>query len=95
MHKAYILGMIFGVVLSALVVPTLIFTSVNPESGGNLVTNGQFYALQNIPPVQMMVPASLSTAIGVFVVICVVALGMMFLVIVRPSISQTLRLNQD
>jgi ABC-type antimicrobial peptide transport system permease subunit len=92
---ALLLGMIFGVVLSALVVPTLIFTSVNPESGGNLVTNGQFYALQNIPPVQMIVPASLGTAIGVFVVICVVALGMMFLVIVRPSISQTLRLNQD
>jgi threonine/homoserine/homoserine lactone efflux protein len=43
----------------------------------------------------MIVPASLGTAIGVFVVICVVALGLMFLVIVRPSISQTLRLNQD
>jgi hypothetical protein len=34
-------------------------------------------------------------ALAVLVIICVVALGMMIRVVTQPSMSQTLRLNQD
>jgi len=90
-----LLGVIFGAVLSALIVPTLIFTSVNPENGSNTITNGTFFAIQNIPPNRVIIPSSLGIALSILVDICVVALSMMLLVVSRPSISQTLRLNED
>jgi Tfp pilus assembly protein PilX len=42
-----------------------------------------------------VIPSSLVIALVVLVVICIVALGMMVRIVSRPSISQTLRLNED
>ncbi len=90
-----LLGILFGFIFSVLVVPQLIFTSVG--SGGNAegLTNSQFYVTQSVPPIQIVVPTSLFIALAVLIVICVIALGMMVRVVSQPSISQTLRLNED
>lgn len=90
-----LIGILFGVIFSVLVVPQLIFTSVG--SGGNAegLTNNQFYVTQSVPPIQIVVPTSLFIALAVLIVICIIALGMMVHVVSQPSISQTLRLNED
>jgi hypothetical protein len=92
---AILLGMILGAVLSALVVPSLIYTSVLPEKITGSVPASQFYAVQSVPPIRIVIPTSLGTALGILIAICIVALGMMIYVVSLPSISQTLRLDED
>ena len=92
---ALLLGLIFGTILSALVLPALIFSSVLPTQITGTISPAQFYAVQSVPPITLVIPASLAIALGLLIAICVVALGMMVFVVSRPSISQTLRLNED
>jgi len=92
---AILLGILFGAVFSVLVVPRLIFTSVGSSGTSSDLTNNQFYVTQSVPPIQIVIPPMLIIALTVIVLICVVALGMMIRVVSRPSISQTLRLNED
>ncbi len=92
---ALILGVAFGIVLSALALPSLIFTNV-AVSGLNLdLSNGQTYILQSIPPVQVIIPPSLWIVFAFIVAICLAALLVMVRAAARPSVSQTLRLNED
>ena len=91
---AMVLGILFGILLSALVLPALIFTSV--ASGvSNGTTSGEFYAIQNVPPIQLIIPTSLILALVVLVIICILAIAIMVRVVSRPSLSQSLRLNED
>lgn len=90
-----LLGILFGAIFSALVVPQLIFTSVGSSGASSDLTNSQFFVTQSVPPIQIVIPSSLVIALVVLVVICIVALGMMVRIVSRPSISQTLRLNED
>jgi putative ABC transport system permease protein len=90
-----LLGILFGAIFSALVVPRLIFTSVGSGGTSNDLTNSQFDVTQSVPPIQIVIPPMLVIALAVLVIICIVALGMMIRVVSRPSISKTLRLNED
>jgi ABC-type antimicrobial peptide transport system permease subunit len=92
---AILLGLIFGTILSVLVLPALIFSSVLPSQITGNISPTQFYAVQSVPSITIVIPASLAIALGMLIAICVVALGMMVFVASRPSISQTLRLNED
>jgi len=89
---AMLLGVVFGLVLSLLVVPVLVFTSVAPTSN---VSSAQFLVMQSIPPVQIVIPPTVGIAIGMLIVICIIALGMMVRTVSQPSISQSIRLNED
>jgi len=66
-------------------------------AGGVLgsISNDEFFAIQHIIPTQIIVPLSLGLAFIVLVAVCVFALGTMVGVVVRPSMSQALRLNED
>jgi predicted lysophospholipase L1 biosynthesis ABC-type transport system permease subunit len=90
-----LMGTVFGILLSALALPVLIYTSVAPGGSTSNFTNAAFYFAQTAPPIQMVVPASLWIAFAVLAAICVVALGMIVRVASKPSLSQTLRLNED
>lgn len=92
---AIVLGMIFGFLLSALAVPVLVFTSVGSSGANSDISRGAFYIAQSVPPIQVIVPLSVGIALVALIVICVIALGMMIRVASRPSIGQTLRLNED
>ncbi len=87
------LGVLFGFLLSFLVLPAFVFTS----AVGNAVSGtGIFYVTQSVPPIQMIIPGVLiALAVGILVAICVVALGMMVRIVSRPALSSTLRLNSD
>ena len=90
-----LMGIVFGVLLSALALPVLIYTSVAPSGSTSNMPNAAFYIAQTSPPIQMVVPASLWIAFAVLAATCVVALGMIVRVASKPSMSQTLRLNED
>jgi ABC-type antimicrobial peptide transport system permease subunit len=92
---ALFLGIIFGAILAATAVPTLAFTSVS--AGGILgsLSSDEFYVFQRVIPAQVVIPLSLWLAFVALVAICVLALWIMANVTLRPSMSQTLRLNED
>ena len=91
---ALVLGVIFGSIFSFLVIPGLVFTSVAPNDTSQ-VSSGSFYSLQGVPPIQIIIPGSLGFALVALIGICIVTLATMVQVVSRPSISQTLRLNED
>jgi len=90
-----VLGILFGAILSALIVPALVFSSITPSGTGSDPSNGTFFVSQSVPPIQVIIPSSLGVALGLLIAICLLALGMMIRVVSQPSISQTLRLNED
>lgn len=90
----YLTGLLLGVGIGAFIVrtiiPALMFTSLNTS-----VNSNQFYALQTIFPTRIVLPATLLLAILALVLIYGAALTMMVRLVSQPSLSQTLRLNED
>jgi ABC-type lipoprotein release transport system permease subunit len=87
------LGMAFGILLAYLVLPAFVFTS----AAGNVTSGvGEFYVIQNVPPVQTIIPVlAIGLAVGILVAVCVVIIGIMVRVVSRPALSSVLRLNGD
>ncbi len=75
-----LLGIAFGVLLATTVVPTLIYYGLS---------------IQISLPVQIVVPISLVFTLGAVIAVFILALGMMVRTVAQPSMSQTLRLNED
>lgn len=90
-----LLGVFCGALLSLLALPAIIFTSVTTTGATSDLSSGAFFVLQNVPPIQLVLPVTLLIVLGILVVICATALAIMIRVVSRPSISQTLRLNAD
>ncbi|HLH63371.1 MAG TPA: FtsX-like permease family protein [Ktedonobacteraceae bacterium] len=94
---AIILGIAFGSLFSAIALPGLVFTGVAQQNGNaNQASGGQFYILQNVPPVQIVIPIwLLIIVLGILLSICTVAVGMMARAIAGVPIIRVLRLSQD
>jgi hypothetical protein len=90
---ALLLGLFFSVLLVGTILPALVFTDA-PNHGATL-SSGEFYIVQHILPVQIVIPSSLVIALVALVALCMFALWAMARIVSRPSISQTLRLNDD
>lgn len=85
-----LLGVAFGALLSATVIPALSLSNLTTT-----LSNTQFFALQTAFPTRIVVPPTLPLALIVLVAIYVMALLMMVRIVSRPSLGQTLRLNED
>lgn len=96
---AFILGILCGAILAKLTLPTLIFTSVTTTSTGtgtgSDLSSAQFYLLQNVPPIQIIVPPALAPILALLIATCMLAIAMMVRIVSRPSLSQALRLSED
>jgi FtsX-like permease family len=92
---ALAMGGAFGALLSAMALPALVFTNVTLNGFNSDISSGEYDVLQSSPPVRVIVPPSLIILCALVVAICLVALALMVRVAARPSISQTLRLNED
>jgi hypothetical protein len=91
-----ILGLAFGTLFSAIALPALVFTTILTSGGSEPITTAQFFIMQNVPPVQLVIPYSLmAIALSILILVCIAALGMMARMAARPSISMTLRVSQD
>jgi len=92
---ALLIGLVLGGILSATIVPTLVFSDI-PISGilSNL-SDSQFYAIQHAFPKQIVIPSTLGMALALFAGICIIAIGTMVWTVMRPALGQALRLNED
>jgi len=90
---AIVLGMLFGAVLIAAIVPALVF--VGAPNHGAAISSGEFYVIQHVLPVQIVLPLSLLIVFAALGGIFVAALWIMARVVSQPSMSQTLRLSED
>jgi hypothetical protein len=87
------LGVVIGAVLSAAVLPAIIFTTGTARTN---VGSQQFIDAIDVPPIQTVVPWSqVGLVLGGLVAISLVSILLMTAQVARPSISQTLRLNED
>ena len=93
---AIILGLAVGLLLAFIVLPSFIFTTIVNNGSQGQVTSGEFYVVQNVPPIQLIIPYGLLfIALAILVIICGIALTILVRLASRPSISMTLRLNED
>ena len=90
-----LLGIIFGALLTLTVMPALIFTGVPTSGILSDISSGEFYVIQQIIPIQIVVPPLLALAFIMLIAICILALILMTRTALQPSISQQLRLNED
>jgi hypothetical protein len=88
-----VLGAVFGALLAWTGTPALVFT--NPIAPGSQISGAEFYVIQHVVPVQIVVPGTLGMAGGVFFAISTLALALMTRLVAGPSIGQILRLNGD
>lgn len=87
---ALALGLLLGCGLARLAVPRLIFTDA--ASGSNSLS---FFLAQSVPAPAIIIPGSLLASLAIFLTLCLLTLAAMIYLASRPSIGQTLRLNQD
>jgi putative ABC transport system permease protein len=92
---AIALGAIFGTLLCATAVPSLIYTSSPLNGVVAQASAGEFYVIQRVLPIHTIIPVSLLITLALLVLICGVSLGMMVRTVSQPALSQTLRLNED
>jgi ABC-type lipoprotein release transport system permease subunit len=90
-----LLGLFFGAVLAALALPVMVFTSVPSTGASSSASSSTFFVQQNTPPIQIVIPVALVYVLVALVLVCIIALALMIRVVSRPSVSQTLRLNED
>ena len=85
-----LLGLVIGLILSVLVLPVLVIAN-------SIVNLSNFDTSRlNIPPVEAIYPLPLlGLALGVLVLVCLVAILLMTRIAARASIGQALRLNED
>jgi ABC-type antimicrobial peptide transport system permease subunit len=85
-----VLGVTIGLILSVLVLPVLVIAN-------SIVNLSTFDPNRlDIPPVQAIYPLPLiGLAVGVLLLVCLVAIILMTGVAARASIGQALRLNED
>lgn len=88
-------GIIFGMVLAFLAIPALVFSSVLPNNLNGSISASDFYAVQTAPAINIVMPPSVLYTLAGLAAICVIAIVSTALLVARPSIGQTLRLNQD
>ena len=84
-----LLGVIFGLLLAVTVIPSLTLTDLSNNASGSV------YALQSALPTSVVIPPTLPLALIVLAVIYVAALLFMVRTVMRSSLSQSLRLNED
>lgn len=85
-----LLGMGFGTLLSYNIIPAITYTDL-----GTNVSQDQFYALQSAFPIQVVVSPMLASGLLALAALFLVALIMMVRMVSLPTLSQTLRLNED
>jgi hypothetical protein len=92
---AIVLGIGLGLIFSLWAVPILIFTGVGPQGFSGDLFREQLYASQSVPPIQIIMPASLGLVLMGCVLLCFLSLLIMLRASKVASLSQKLRLNED
>ncbi|HXR64602.1 MAG TPA: FtsX-like permease family protein, partial [Ktedonobacteraceae bacterium] len=93
--SAILLGTILGLVFAWLILPAFIFS---PLAGVDTADVGQeaFYLVQSVPAVHEIIPfASIAVLLAALVAVCTLVLIVIASIVLRPAVSQTLRVDED
>jgi hypothetical protein len=90
---ALLLGVGFGAVLVFTSVPGLLFA--NPGTPSNPISSDMLYVIQQVLPPPIVLSPTLLVGFAALVFICLLSIWMMARMVSRPSLTQTLRLNED
>jgi hypothetical protein len=85
-----LLGVGFGVLLIASVIPSLTFTDLNAN-----LSSTQFFALQSALTIRIVVPPSLPLILLRFAAILITTIAIMMRVVSRPALDRALRLEAN
>ena len=88
-----VLGLLFGLLLAVILLPTLVYTG--GVSGGSDLSTGQFYVVQHVPPIQVVLPVWLLLLLVVLLLVFATTFMMIVYVAAKPAPAQILRLNVD
>lgn len=87
---AYILALLLGISLGAMLILFI------PPAVSLTDASGDWDRSFNVPSIEVIVPyTQILLVLGVLAIICLLALSLMARIVSRPSLSQTLRLNED
>ncbi len=92
---AIALGVLFGNFLAMAALPVLVFTNITIAGVNGDISSGEFYLLQGLPPIQIVIPVALGIALVILIAACIFMLGMTSHIVLKPAMSQALRLNED
>lgn len=92
---AIVLGLAFGIVLTRVAVPVLVFTGLPEHGPMSNLSISDLYLLQHALPARVVVPFSLDLIFAALVLICLIALFTMIRAALSPSMSNELRLSED
>ncbi len=90
-----VLGLLFGLLLAIFLLPSLVYTGVVSSGTGSDLSVGQFYIVQHIPPIQVIMPAWLLLLLVVLLLLFAGTLLLIVRIVTKPSMAQMLRLNVD
>ncbi|HEY7348072.1 MAG TPA: FtsX-like permease family protein [Ktedonobacterales bacterium] len=90
---ALALGAVCGVLLVVTVIPALVFT--NPTMPGAAISSTEYYVIQHVLPVQIVLPLTLGLVMVVFAIIALLTVMLTTRMATKPSLIRTLRLNED
>jgi len=91
---ALLLGLLFGLLLAFIAVPSLIITGI-PVTNAAILDANTVYLLPHLIPTRVVFPFSLVLALGVLVLLCLLALALMLSLALRPALAQILRVSED
>lgn len=102
---AMLLGIGGGLLFSRIVVPGLLYTpainvginqALTGSSGLDMTGSGLLYLVQSVPAAQVVFPLTpILALVGIVMLICALALGLMVRLVTRPALAEVLRLNED
>ncbi|HLI09349.1 MAG TPA: FtsX-like permease family protein [Ktedonobacteraceae bacterium] len=90
-----LLGIAFGILLALTAIPALIGGVLPISAILNDLSSSDWQALQQNIPFQFVLPPTLIIAALVLVVVCVLSLVLMVRVVLHPSMSQVLRVDES
>lgn len=91
---AIVVGVGCGFVFTSLALPSLIFSGTAQTGVAGNAAVDLIYQLQFSPPLQVVIPGSLLLGLAALVALCLLALGLATYTAARPSLAQTLRVEE-
>lgn len=86
-----VLGVLLSIIFSLVILPSFIFSPISDAGSAQA-----FYVAQSVPAVRVVLPAwPIFGVLAGLVIVCVLALLLMLRIVIRPQVSQTLRLDED
>ncbi|HZS75425.1 MAG TPA: FtsX-like permease family protein [Ktedonobacteraceae bacterium] len=92
---ALALGGLLGIILAVTTTPALLITNIPASGPLSNIPNDQFFSLQQVVPSHILIPPSLGIILPGLVLLFILVLGFIMWQAFRPTLGQSVRVNED